>query len=52
MLTTAGITTDDLDPGVAELGADRLAQADDRVLGRAVGGAAGKPDLAGLARRC
>ena len=38
----------DLDPGVAELGAHGLAQADDGVLGRAVGGAAGKPDLPGL----
>ena len=38
----------DLDPAVAELGADGLAQADDRVLGRAVGGAPRNPGLARL----
>ncbi len=38
----------DLDVRVAKLGADRLGDADDEVLGAAIGGAAGKAGLAGL----
>ena len=47
VLTTTGITTLTSMSVPRSSGADRLAQADDGVLGRAVGGAAREPGLAG-----
>ena len=46
VLTTTGMTTLMSDVRAPQLGAQRLAEADDRVLGRAVGGAAGEAHLA------